>query len=111
MVLVPKETLAVLLGPTGIGILLALLVLLPVSRLLASLDLLVFLTAVALDGNANDTGIDNLPFLGPEALFVQKLVELGKQGVNDTCLGQIFPKSPNRGGVWHLAGGMKSQEA
>ena len=96
MVFVPKETLAVLLGPTGIGILLAFLVFLPAVRLLAGLELLVLLTTVALDRHANDTGIDNLSFLGTEALFAQKLVELGKQRINDTGLGQIFPESPNR---------------
>ena len=72
MVLVPKEIPAILFGPTGINILLALFVLIPAVRPFSFFDLLVFITAVTLYRSTHNTGIYNLSLLCPDSLFIKK---------------------------------------
>src|SRR4030042_1181118 len=61
MILIAKKRLAVLLGPAGIGILLAVFIVAPVLGNFAAFDLLVFLTAVTLPWSLYDTWFTYMP--------------------------------------------------
>src|SRR5690606_34956183 len=71
--LVSEVTLAVLLGPGGIGVFLAPLGRLPVSRHRAFLDELVLFPAVALLGRGYQRRIDDLAATGDEAVLEQMM--------------------------------------
>jgi len=110
MVLVAKEIFAILLGPAGIGIFLAALVIAPVFWLAPSLDLQILLTAVALDGHADNIGINYLSFLRPETFFQKKGIKLGEQRFHNSGIGEIVAESPDGRTVGNLAGGMQTKK-
>ena len=111
MVLVAEEALPVFLRPAGINIFLAAFVLIPVFGFFPFFYLLILVAAIALYRHSNNTGINDLSFLSPEPMIVQKALKAGKQRLNDTGLGQIFTKPPYGCTVRNLAGGMKTKKA
>src|SRR5215469_3810570 len=75
MMLVAEKILVVLLRPAGVGVLLGGLGRSPLGAnllRLAVLDGRVFVPGVALDGNLDDAGVDDLAFARPKALRVEK---------------------------------------
>jgi len=111
MILVAEKALAVLLRPASIRIFLALLVLSPVNGDFTGLDLLVFLTTVALLGYIYDAGINNLPFPRLETIRPEMVVKFLKQRLNNVRLYQVFPEPPDRCRIRHFAAQMQSEKA
>ena len=101
MVLVAVMALAVLLGPPRVRILLATLgrLLLPALRRLAILDPRVLVTAVALLGDRNDRGVDDLAAHRQVAPLLQRAVEGIEQRLDHPRLRQVFAVEPHRLGV------------
>lgn len=110
MILVAERALAMLLDPTSIGILLALLVLLPIGGNFSGLDLCVFLSTIALLGHAYDAGVNNLALSRLKATFSKMAVKLLKQFVDDARRYQVFSESPHRRCVRHLTAQMESKK-
>lgn len=113
MVLVVVEIHLVFHGPASIKVFLAKLValLFPGLRNLERFDPPVFLTVVALPGNINETGINNLTGVGKDALIVKRLIEAGKQGLNELFPNQGFAKIPDGLGIGNLVIRPQSKEA
>ncbi len=61
-----------------------------------------FLPAVALDGNANDTGINDLAFLGAKPVITEELIELSEQQLNHVGTGQFVAEAEDGGSIWNL---------
>ena len=93
--------LAVLLGPPRVRILLATLgrLLLPALRRLAILDPRVLVTAVALLGDRDDRGVDDLAAHRQVAPLLQRAVEGIEQRLYHPRLRQVFAVEPHRLGV------------
>jgi hypothetical protein len=75
MVIVAVIALVVFAGPASVCIFLSLFVFVPVFGSLAIFYLLILVTAVTLDRNPDNAGINNLPFSGLKALFAKKVVK------------------------------------
>lgn len=113
MVLVAVVGFAVLLGPTRIGVFLTLHmgVGLKSFRRLTVLDLVVFLTAIALFRCRDKTGINHLPLPGLEPLGFKLKIEVEKQRLDQLLLNQLFTKQPQGLGVGNLVFRIDAQES
>ena len=108
VIFITKEIFTILSSPAGISIFLSLLVLTPPVRLLTVFDLLIFITAVALYRNLDNTCIYDLSFLCPLTLLMKKIIKPLKQGVNHARLDQIFTKPPDGCCIGNLTGSVES---
>ena len=95
VILVTVIILTILLSPSGIGILLAFLLLAPILRNLSRLDLSVFFPAIALPGSLNNAGVDNLPSPGRKSFLFQKVIKFLKQPLDHPGLRQLLPEQPD----------------
>jgi len=110
MVFIPIIILAVLLHPPGIGIFLTLFCLVPILWNVNVLYPFVLFPAVPLYRHRYDTGVYDLPLLGGKTVFLQKGIKSLKQLFNQSCLGQLFPKQPDRLGIGYSVVQMQSQK-
>jgi len=101
VVFVTVVLLAILPGPAGITVFLAIdvRVFLEAFGDLPRLDLVVLFATVALDRGADKARINNLTFLGFEAFVFQLQVEIVEQCFNEALLGQLFPEQPDCFGI------------
>ncbi len=111
VVLVAVKRLAVLLGPARIHILSSPLVLWPVLRDITLFDPGIFLPAVPLLGYAHDAGIHDLPFHRHETVVPKVRIEGRKQLLYDAGLDEVFPKTPDGGGVGDLLADVQTKKA
>lgn len=113
MVLVAVEVHLVFLGPTGVTVFLTKLVGIsfPSLRGLALLDLLVFITTVALTGYFNETGINNLTRVCKDALVVKGLIEACKQCLDEPFPDQGFTEMPDGFGIGNLVTRFQPEKA
>src|ERR1700726_975426 len=96
VILVAVETLAVLLGPARVLVLLPVFrrVLLPRLRRLAGLHVVILVTAIALFGNRHDGGINHLAAARNVALRLQMLAKALEQLLNQTGLRKRLSEQP-----------------
>ena len=111
VVLVPVKGRAVLLGPACVHVLSSPLVLRPVFRNLACFDSGIFLPAVPLFGDVDDSGVHDLPFHRHETIGSEVRIEGGKQLLHNTGLDEVFPKTPDGGGIRNLLTDMQPKKA
>ena len=111
VVLVSVKRLAVFLGPARIHIFSSPLVLGPVLRDVALFDPGIFLPAVALLGYVDDAGIHDLPFHRHETVGPEVGIEGRKQILHDAGLDEVFPKTPDGGGVGNFLADVQTKKA
>lgn len=111
VVLVSVKRLAVLLGPARAHILSSPLVLGPVLRDVALFDPGIFFPAVPLIGDVDDAGIHDLPFHRHKTVVPKVRIDGRKQFLHDTGLDEVFPKTPNGGGVVNLLADVQIKKA
>jgi hypothetical protein len=101
VVLVPEKTLAVLLRPARVAILLAQFGRLVVPRLRypSGLHRLVLVTTVALLGDRYDRGVNHLPATRHVAFGGEVLVKAVEQLLNEPGLGKLLAEQPDRRGI------------
>src|SRR5262249_55343633 len=101
MILVTKETLAVLLGPARVTVLLAQLggFLLPRRWCLSSLHGFGLVTAVALLRHRHDRGVNHLPAPRDISLRLKISIEAFEQLLNQRSLGELFAEQPQCGRI------------
>jgi len=113
VVLVAVKVHLVLLCPAGITVFLAELVglLFPGFGSFALLDLPVFLTAVALTGNFNEAGVDDLAGVGEKLLLVKGFVESVEQRFDDAFLDEGFAELPDGLRIRNLVARFQAEKA
>ena len=111
VVLVSVKRRAALLGPARVHVLSAPLVLGPVLRDVALFYPGIFLPAVPLLGHVNDTGIHDLPLHRHETVVPKVRIEGGKQLLHDAGIDEIFPKTPDCGGIGNLLADVQTKKA
>jgi len=113
VILVAIEIHLVFLGPTSITAFLGKLVglLFPGFRNLTLLDLPVLFARVALPGNLNETGVNDLSGFGKDTLIIERLVEAVKQSFDNPFLNQGFPELSDGLAIRHPVTGLEPDKA
>jgi len=111
MILIAKSIFTILLYPACIGIFLTYLILGPVFRDIAILNIIVFLPAVTLLWGRYNTGINYLTLLCGKTVFIKKFIKLIKQLFDELRLCKLFSKPPYSLCIRNCVTNRKSQES
>lgn len=111
VVLVAVIRLAVLLGPARVRVFSTPLVLGPVLWDVALFDRGIFLPVVPLFRHADNAGIHDLPFHRHETVVPEMRIEGRKQFLYNAGLDEVFPKTPDGGGIGNLLADVQTKKA